>query len=283
MHNRRIKRHFFFCVLSAMMFSFGPCEAALFDDKFAVVVIDSQTENKIGGFPSRQVLSRLIDRIGAAKPKSIILKFFLDSEGTEPDSSLLAESIGKTRVILQATLNKEPPTSKLLDERFFFKEPIAPHKPVLSGNEGWLPLKRFADKAPKVCFADVVTPERVPIIEMFQLRPVESLYACALAETFGDGKTQLTSHRATFGKHSLPLDDAGEVRIGLADMSLPSSISALRLLDGSVASNVLAGKVVILAYTGSRSPTVNVRGTAVMTHQVFLAQLRELVAGLRQP
>lgn len=283
MHNRLTRHKLFLCLLAAMIFRVGPSEAALFDEKFAVVVIDAQTESKIGGFPSRQVLSQLIDRIAAAKPKSIVLKFFLDSEGKEPDSSLLAESIGKTRVILQATINKDPPTSKVLDERFLFKDAIAPHKPVLSGNEGWLPLKRFADKAPKVCFADAATPERVPLIEMFGARPVESLYACALAEAFGDGKTKLTAHRATFGKHSLSLDDAAEVRIGLADTSLPASISALRIIDGTVASNALAGKVVILAYTGSRSPTLNVRGTAVMTHQVFLAQLRELVAALRQP
>ena len=86
-----------------------------------------------------------------------------------------------------------------------------------------------------------------------------------------------------FGTHILALDDAAEVRIGLANVSLPAHISARQLLDGTVADHSLAGKVVILAYTGSRSPTLNVRGATVMTHQVFLAQLRELVGILRRP
>ncbi len=167
MRFNQIRCHTFFCLFLACAFNFQACDASPFDEKFAVVLIDRQTENQIGGFPSRQIFAQLIDRIAAAKPKSIVLKFFLDIEGKEFDSALLAESIGKTRVVLQATLNKEPPTSKILEERFFFKDSIAPHKPVLASSEGWLPLKRFTVKSTKVCFADAVTPERVPLIEIF--------------------------------------------------------------------------------------------------------------------
>ncbi|MEP7157369.1 MAG: CHASE2 domain-containing protein [Betaproteobacteria bacterium] len=281
MRNKCARRVLVLSLIAAALAGVAPSHAATFDDKFVVVTIDAQTENKTGGFPTRQLMAQLIDRITAAKPKSIILKFFLDSEGKEPDSTMLVTSLAKTRVILQATLNKSPPTTKLLDDRFYFKAAIAPHKPAVSGDEGWIPLKRFSDKSPKVCFADVATPGQVPMIEMFNGRPVESLYACALAEAYGNGTLLLTSHRATFGKQSLALDDAAEVRIALADVSLPTTLSALRILDGAVTSDAFTGKVVILAYTGSRSPTINVRGTPVLTHQVFLAQLRELVGLLK--
>ena len=282
MHVRDFRRPYQICfLLSALALVCGQPQAASFNDKFAVVVVDTQTEAKLGGFPSRAALAQLIDRIASGKPKSIVLKYFLDTPGKEPDSTVLAQSIGKTRVILQATLNKDPPTSRSLDARFFFKDRIAPFKPLLAGDEGWLPQKRFSDQAAKVCFADVVKPEQVPMLELFQHRPVESLYACALAEAFGDGKTRLESHRASFGKRSLALDDAGEARISLADLALPISVSARRLLEGEFDTGAFTGKVVILAYTGSRTPTFNVRGTAIGVHQIFLAQLRELVASLR--
>ena len=277
----KFEQAFFLLSTLALPLVSGQAHTASFDDKFAVVIVDTQTEAKLGGFPSRAVLAQLIDRIAAGKPKSIILKYFLDTPGKEPDSTVLAQSIGKTRVILQATLNKDPPTSRSLDGRFFFKDTIAPFKPLLAGDEGWLPQKRFSDQAAKVCFADVVTPERVPMFEMFQQRPVESLYACALAEAFGDSKTILENHRASFGKQTLTLDGAGEVRISLAELSLPRNVSAGRLLEGEFDTGVFAGKVVILAYTGSRTPTVIVRGAAIAVHQAFLAQLRELVSSLR--
>ena len=273
-------QQFLFLILGLPLFC-GQVQAASFDDNFAVVIIDTQTEAKIGGFPNRAVLAQLIDRIATGKPKSIVLKFFLDNPGTEPESIMLAQSMRKTRVILQASLDKDPPTSKSLGERFFFKDRIAPLKPVLAGDEGWLPQKRFSDQSPKVCFANVVRIEQVPMLAMFQQRPVESLYACALAEAFGDGKTVLQGHRALFGKQMLALDDAGEARIGLADLALPQSLSARRLLEGDFDAGAFAGKVVILAYTGSRTPTIKVRGVAIGLHQVFLAQLRELVTLLR--
>jgi hypothetical protein len=281
MRCRQPKFQQIFFRLAAFALFCGKVHAASFDESFAVVNIDTQTEAKIGGFPNRAVLAQLIDRIATGKPKSIVLKFFLDTPGSEPDSILLAQSMKKTRVILQASLDKDPPTSKELDERFYFKERIAPLKPVLAGEEGWLPQKRFSDQAPKVCFANVVRVEQVPMFAMFQRRPVESLYACALAEAFGDGKTVLQGHRALFGKQTLAFDDAGEARIGLADLTLPQSVSALRLLDANFDAGAFSGKVVILAYTGSRTPTVSVRGAAIGLHQVFLAQLREIVALVR--
>lgn len=267
--------------LAVLALAFTQAEAASFQSKFAVVVVDAQTEAKIGGFPSRAVLSQLIDRIAAGNPKSIILKYFLDTPGNEADSILLARSIGKTRVILQATINKEPPISQLLDERFFFSGPLGPLKPALSGDKGWLPQKRFADRAPNVCFVDVVNPEQVPMLELFHQRPVESLYACALAEAFGESKLQADRHRISFGDQSLALNEMAEVRIRLEDLEMPASASAFQLLEPKFDPAVFAGKVVILAYTGIRSPILDVHGISIPIHQLFLAQLRELAADLR--
>jgi hypothetical protein len=267
--------------LSALALVFSHTDAAPFQSKFAVVVVDAQTEAKIGGFPSRAVLSQLIDRIAAGKPKSIILKYFLNTPGNEADSMRLAQSIGNTRVILQATINKEPPTSQSLDERFFFSGPLGLLKPALAGDEGWLPQKRFADHATQVCFVDVVKPEQVPMLELFHQRPVESLYACALAEAFGESKLQTDRHRITFGDQSLALNEAAEVNIRLDNLDMPANTPAFQLLDAKFDSAIFTEKVVILAYTGSRSPTLDVRGSSIPVHQLFLAQLRELVAKLR--
>ena len=268
-------------LLSALVLVYSQASAASFESKFAVVVVDAQSEAKLGGFPSREVLSQLIDRIAAGKPKSIILKYFLDTPGNEADSKLLAQSIGKTRVILQATLNKDPPTSQALDERFFFQGSLGPLKPALAGDGGWLPQKLFADRAPKVCFVDVVKPERVPMFELFHQRLVESLYACALAEAFGETKLQVERNRISFGDQSLALNEAAEVSISLENLDMPVSTSAFQLLEPKFDPAIFAGKVVVLAYTGSRSPTLDVCGMSIPIHQLFLAQLRELIGNFR--
>lgn len=256
--------------------------AALELDKEVVLVnYDSTAGDKLGEFPSRAVIAQFIERIGQGKPKSIVIKFFFDSMGNESDSKLLEASFGTTRILLQASINPEPPTSRFLDERFYYKGSVGKLKPMVSGREGWLPIKQFSDKAAKVCFVDVARPELVPMFTTFQNMPVQSMYSCILADAFGAGEMILNGDSAQFGDYALPLDDAGQAKISLTDLRLPTAISALDVLDGKVDCKVFENKIAVFIYTGNKSPTINVRGTAVKLHQLFSVQLRDLFAAVK--
>jgi hypothetical protein len=248
-----------------------------FENEVAIVNYDLASGVKYGDLPSRAVLARIVEQISLRKPRSIAIKFFFDSKGNEADTRLLETALGSSeRILLQASINPEPPTSKALDDRFFFKGSIGSIRPTVKGAEGWLPVKSVSDRAAKVCFVDVASPELVPMVTEFQGRPVESLYACVLGDVFGGGTMVFKDGRVLFRNRALPIDGAGQVKIPLSNTRLPKAISALDLLDGNADRKLLEGKVVLLIYTGPKSPTLPIGGSAVKVHQIFVAQLRDL-------
>ena len=252
-----------------------------FENEVAIVNFDASTAARYGELPSRAVLAKIVEQAARGEPRSIAIKFFLDTRGNEADSKLLEAALGSSgRILLQASINPEPPTSKSLDDRFFFKGRIGRINPLVKGAEGWLPIRSFSDKAAKVCFVDVAQPDLVPMVTEFQGKPVESMYACILGDVYGGGNMVLKDGQAIFGKRALPIDGAGQVKIPLSNTALPKTISALDLLEGKVDKKALAGKVVIVIYTGPKSPTLPIAGAPVKVHQIFMAQLRDLFSAL---
>jgi hypothetical protein len=250
--------------------------ASQFDKGIVVVDYDGRSESSFGAFPSRAAIANYVEKIKAGKPKAIVLKFFFDGVGIEADNLALEKSFASANVLLQATLNTEPPTSKQLDERFYFKGQVGQHKIALKGMEGWLPIKQFANSASKVCFADARRAELVPMLEEFQGKPVPSLYACILVELLSSGDMDLQKDRAIFGKYSLPVDNSAEAKVVLKDLTGGPSISVAELLRTDFDPKVFAGKIVLLTYTGSKSPLYPVGNSSYKVHNVFMAQLRAL-------
>lgn len=274
-----------FIGLSCLLPSFATGGSApSLSNAVAIVDYDEATERKLGEFPSRLTIARIIDAVASAKPRSIALKFYFDSAGNADHSQALEQALQHGgRVLLQATVHSEPPTSRSLDERFFFTQSASPVKPTLDGVEGWLPLARFSSKAAKVCFVNIADPARpglVPMVTLFRGRPVESLWACILADAFGDGRMTLQEGRAVFGPRQLAIDKAGQATLALREVNDSGSVSAFDLLEGKVDGKLLKDKVVVIIYTGARSPTLDVRGQPVKIHQLFVAQLREMMGAL---
>lgn len=229
-----------------------------------------------GAFPSRAQIAELTGALHSAGAKAVVLKFFLDGPGKEPDNTRLAEAIGRGRTVLQATINLEPPTSRDLPQRFRFPGK-APFEPGIRGDEGWLPLTRFTDKAARVCFVDVRSPERVPMLQMFGGHPVPSLYSCLLAELNGK-EMSLSSRTATFGTTRIALDKDGEAAIRLDPRRSGARIPAQRIFAGHDWQSAVRGNVAVLMYTGPQSPTLPFNGKAEKVHDLFAAQLGGLQA-----
>lgn len=249
--------------------------------RFVFVNFDQASSARFGEPPNRAAVAKVLAKVNAASPKAVALKFFYDTPGVDADTNQLVAEIAKGRVLLQATINPEPPTSKLLADRFYFVGFAGSIVPDISGHEGWLPIQKVAEKAQKVCFVDSVNPERVPMLEKFQGNLVKTLHACLLEEAFDGSTMTFDASRVRFGQskpHGLKVDATGSVAIKLADTSIPATISALGIVDGKVADAALQGKVVVFIYTGTKSPMINVGPARLKVHHVFAAQLRELEA-----
>ncbi|MBL8516452.1 MAG: CHASE2 domain-containing protein [Betaproteobacteria bacterium] len=235
---------------------------------------DAETVKAHGDFPSRAALAELVSALHGAGAKAVILKFFLDGPGKEPDNTQLAEAIGKGRTVLQATVNTEPPTTRELPARFRFPGK-PPFQPAIQGDAGWLPLARFSDKAARVCFADVRSLERLPMLEIFGGHPVPSLYACLLAEERGK-EMRFSANAVEFGTARWPTNAQGEVAIQL-ELGHAGRLPALRIFAAKDWQSHVRGKVAVLMYTGPRSPTLAFRGKQEKVHDLFAAQVGALL------
>ena len=236
---------------------------------------DDATAKAHGDFPSRARLAEMTTALHGAGAKAVVLKFFLDGPGKEPDNTQLADAIGKGRTVLQATINREPPTSRDLPARFRFPGK-APFETSIRGDEGWLPLARFSDKAARVCFADVRSPEQLPMLEVFGGQPFPSLYGCVLAEIHGS-EMRFAAGTVEFGKVRLPINAQGETSIQLDLKHTSLRIPAMQLIAGKDWQRSVRGKVAVLMYTGPRSPTFEFKGKKEKVHDLFAAQVVALL------
>ncbi len=258
----------------------------LFDKSIVVVEYDAKSENALGIFPSRAAIASYVEKIKRGRPKAIVLKFFFDGPGTAEDNLSLEKSFGGANILLQASLNKEPPTSRQLDDHFFFAGKIGEYKIALKGDEGWLPIKQLAKSASKVCFAGVRQVDSIPVLVEFQGKPIPSMWACILEEMPDGGKLELAKNGAVFGKYWLPLDTFGETKVSLKEVNLKDldggpSVSVADLMTRDFDAEVFASKIVLLTYTGSKSPLIAVGKSSYKVHNVFVAELRALFGLLR--
>lgn len=272
-------------LLLQILFAHTAYANGLFDRNVVVVNYDVRTERAFGSLPTRAQMATYVDKIQSAKPRSVALKFFLDTEGVAADSYLLAASMAKSRVLLQASMNADPPVSRQLDKRFY-SDPLPSNLvPSVRGDAGWLPIAKFAGKAAKVGFVDVAAADAVPMFVLFGNKPVPSFYHCILADAVNNGKDNdkfaVQNHALIFNDFKLPIDDATEVKIRLESAPLGGTISIAEVLKPDFNTAVFKDKVVVLIYTGSKSPTFLLQGVPVKVHELFIAQLRQVFARLQ--
>ncbi len=281
----REKKRMFVCSrgLLALLLAWGGLSLISLDanaaSRFVFVNFDEASASKFGDFPNRAGVAKVLSLINEAAPKAVALKFFYDSAIVDDETQQLVAEMAKGRVMLQASITQESPTTKFLDDRFYFTGSLHTVNPEISGSQGWIPNPKISEKAQKVCFVNVITPERIPMLALFQGKLVKSLYACLLEAAF-DGSMKLEPGLARFGRHGILIDTTGSNTIKLNDLSLHETISALDIIEGRVGKTRLHDKVVVVIYTGRKSPVATVGNSKAKVHQVFAAQLRELEAAM---
>jgi CHASE2 domain-containing sensor protein len=244
-------------------------------------MIDAKTEAAIGKFPvDRKYYARAIDALRELGARGVILKFFLDLPKDAASDKLLADSIGKLPVFLQAGIQKEP-KSNPLDPRFIYKDKITGVSRLITGKEGWIPLPVFSAAAAGLGFVDgrSEAPTFLPLLERYGNDNVLTLTFAILRFIHPDlvvtwGKS------VSAGGRSLPMNDRGEVEGQLPAADSLDFISLADLLAGTVARARVEGRIVYLGYDGSEQPVIATKLGPVKAHRFYYYCLSSILGRL---
>lgn len=252
-----------------------------FESDIIVVDFNDRSASALGREWGRDYLAAVTEALFSAKARAVVIKMFLDTPGSEAIDARLERAMRGGRVVLQASINTEPPVSSELQTRFEYRGAATGIKAQLTGMAGWLPIARFQNAAAKVCFADAQVATIAPVVEEFGGKLYKSLVICVLEEASGGELVSVGPQLATIGSWQLPVTSGAGVPIGLTDSSFPERLAAEDVLLSKHPLSAVAGKVAIVSYSGSKSPTIVIAGNPVKVHQVFLAVLRDVFAAIR--
>ncbi|GAB2842701.1 hypothetical protein GCM10027277_07420 [Pseudoduganella ginsengisoli] len=246
--------------------------AGSFEQDFAVVYIDKDTEAKYGALPiNRSVLAKGMDAIAAAGAKGLVIKFFVDQPKDEQDDKRLANSLSRIPVVLQARLDDSERTPNPLAVKFTLGSDLYGTPAATSG---WIPLPRFADHVQDIGFVDFHS-NVVPMVERYQSHAVKSLVLCAIELAAGK-KAQISDKKQIqVGSRIIPVDDQNRVTVQLITPQFNKGIAFNAVLDGT-AKLALQNKIVVLAYDGPHIPTVSTPLGPLGAHKYFVNILRSL-------
>ena len=247
------------------------------ESPFAVVFIDSKTEEKYGAFPlERSILAKGVEQIKRLKAKGIVLKFFLDLPRNIESDKKLARAFVGLPVLIEARLDDSEKHPNRLPDRFFLTNSLAAGDGTLSAQSGWIPLEIFSAEACDIGFVDLSTPNRVPILEKYRGRYVKSLYLCALELALGERAQILPGQSVTIKGQAIPMDGKNQVAIEFPAKDEIEYVPFHELLSGGIEPKRLEGKVVILGYDGTMIHSLDTPLGKIRAHRAFFYGLESL-------
>ena len=257
------------CALSTML------RGATFREDFAVVFIDATSEAKFGTFPlDRSYLAKAIRQTATLGAKGVVLKFFLDQPKGELSDFSLEQAMTNMPVLLQARLDDSQPQSNALPNRFAF--PRVKVQTQISGQAGWIPLRRFSAKAAGVGFVDLSTPTVVPLLETYQSETVKSLTVCCIELATGKQAIIVPGQSLRFGTHELRVDSRNCVSAKLPAEDALEYIPFHRLVGGEILVSEIKGKIVILGYDGTQIHSISTSIGPIRAHRFFVYVLKSV-------
>jgi adenylate cyclase len=248
-------------------------------DLVTIVAIDDDTVKQKGVYPlARTDLARIVDAIARLEPKVIALDLLLIDRGSDDADETLAKSLAaRPAVIAAAAVFPEASQS------VFAEDDEGPLDRLPRAERFLLPLKKFADHAQigivNVATDQTGTPRSLPMlfrtndtVEMSLALRVAAL-AIGKAPTIEPNRLTLDQRPvSTDVDHALPITFYGP-------RQTIRTISAVSLLAGDIAPDVIRNRVVVLGVTVTgggdffstpfepRLPGVEVISTAI-THLI---------------
>lgn len=260
------------CLLVCFLCSFNG-HAGSFAQDFAVVFINQKTETKYGAMPiDRSLLAKAVENASRLRAKGVVIKFFLDQPRLTSSDHLLAESMSRIPVLLQARIDDAEKNPNTLPKASVFSE--LSFTTSVSGQSGWVPIRQFSEKAKDICFVDF-NASPIPIIESYQGKTVKSLLVCAVEIATGQKMLLQPSKSITIGNLVASLDSLNRVNVALTRQEPLAALEFNDLIDGTLSSATLKGKVVIIAYDGPNIHQVDSPVGRIGAHRLFLMYSRK--------
>ena len=246
---------------------------------FDLVLIDAASEKQLGGFPvDRKLVAQAVTALKAAGAKGVVLKFFYDQPAKLPESDkALADAISSTKTLLQARIDEAEFGSNPLPSRFAMDKVEPNLKSAFAGNNGWIPMPQFANAAHDIGFVDITTPENVPMVESYKNTPVNSLTLAALELATDETGHIENGARLTLGSKSVALTSDNQVALKLNTNEKLDYMSFSDVLEASSTTmSRFRGKVVVIAYDGTKMEMIQTSAGPIKAHRLFYMGLLDV-------
>ena len=248
-------------------------KATEFEDRFAVVLVDANTEKRYGSIPLRRAyLAQAVQRIAKSGAKGVVLKFFLDRPKDKEEDQQLATAFSKIPVLLEARIDDSEPNPNPLPKQFSL--PIK-GSTAIAGTSGWIPLPIFAEKASGIGFVDFAG-TGIPIIEQYQNATVKSLVLASIELAEGSQARISPGTEIVVGKGHIKVDSKNQAPVRIPKDAKINYVAFHDLLEGAKPNVALKGKVVILAYDGPHIHTLETPVGSMGAHRYFISTLKTI-------
>jgi acid stress-induced BolA-like protein IbaG/YrbA len=242
---------------------------------FNLVMVDKETEKKMGNFPyDREIYAKAIKILKQNGAKAIILKFFLVTPKTEKGDNILSNTIKDIPVFLQASIDINQKISNNLPENFSFRNIKGDLKSIFEGKSGLIPLEKFSNNSFDVGFVNVRDTDFVPLISNYNGKIYKSLYFSIMSYIFPNNLYIESGSKLIINKKNIKLNEFNEVKIDFPLKDEINYISFANLLDEKFDKKEFKDKIIILGYDGEKSPKLETKLGLINAHRAFYYQLQ---------
>ena len=242
--------------------------AGEFSSRFSLVLIDDKTEQHLGNFPyDRSVYAQAINACAHYEVKAVILKFFLDLPKSKTGDSELTEAMRKIPVILQARLNTPDGTMREIPKKFALQQPEV--AAGYHGKNGWIPLAEFMQTAQGIGFVDFSSVEKIPLTEEYNSIIYPSLIVYCLELATGKKAVFSSQNTVKFGNHTLTVNESNIYSGTINHWQTIPHLSLVDLMEHKTPQEDLKGKIVILGWDTSKTPTIETKHGPRRVHRLF--------------
>jgi len=261
-----MKRYFY----SFIMLLFLPTMSA--ENPFVVIMYDQKTENRMGSFPpKRDVWAKSLEKLSENNVKAVVLKFFFDLP--QDEDIVLAKSMNKVPVFLQARINEAEPSDNEIEDKFSIKLDRK-YQRVITGRKGWIPVKPLSKNAYDIGFVDINDFYEIPLIEMYDGKYYKTLYFCILKFIFPEIKIE--KNKLIYNAMALPLTESLAMHVSYPKEDIMEYIPLVDVLDGKINKNLLENKIAIIGYDVQNSERRKISTGEVNVHRVFIYGLYDM-------
>ena len=238
-----------------------------FASHFAVVMIDDETEAKLGAFPyDRAIMAKAVDACVRAGAKAVVLKFFFDQPKSEAGDAALRDAMTRIPVALQVRLENSEGRPLPIPPQFSFGKAHLPA--AVRGDLGWIPLPGLMDAAVAVGFVDFDGPT-IPLVEEYRGVGYRSLLLCCL-ELALDAPASVEPGRIHIGRGFLPVSALNTFHADLGQLESIKVIPFVQLLSGEVTEAEIKKRVVVIGLDSARTPTLATERGRIKIHRFFI-------------